>query len=165
MESWRWKARGSIAAFTESEVEEAALEWLEALGWQVAHGPEIAPDASSSERADYGAVAVERRLRDALDRLNPGLPADALDDAFRKLTRPEGATLETRNRAFHRLLVDGVTVEYRVGGGALQGAQVAVVDYEDPIQNGWLSTSSPSSRASTSAGRTSCCSSTAFRLV
>lgn len=73
MESWRWKVRASIAAFTESEVEEAALEWLEALGWQVAHGPEIAPDADSSERADYGAVVLERRLRDALDRLNPGL--------------------------------------------------------------------------------------------
>ena len=127
-----------MSRFTESEIEEAALEWLEALGWQAAHGPDIGPDADSSERADYGAVVLERRLRDALNRLNPGLPADALDDAFRKLTWPEGATLETRNRAFHRLLVDGVTVEYRVGGGALQGAQVAVVDYEDPIQNDWL---------------------------
>jgi len=128
----------SGSVFTETVVEAAALEWLEGLGWRLAHGPDIAPGAADAERADYGAVVLERRLRDALDRLNPGLPADALDDAFRKLIRPEGATLEARNRAFHRLLVDGVTVEYRVGSGALQGAQVAAVDYEDPIQNDWL---------------------------
>jgi len=64
-----------------------------------------------AERADYGEVVLEDRLRDALVRLNPGLPAEALDEASRKLTRPEGADLVQRNRAVHRLLVDGVTVE------------------------------------------------------
>ena len=100
-----------IASFTESEVEDAALDWLAGCGWSVAHGPDIAPDAPDAERADYGAVVLEGRLRRALDRLNPDLPAEALDDAFRKLTRPEGATVEVRNRAFHRMIVDGVTVE------------------------------------------------------
>ncbi|MDE2850548.1 MAG: type I restriction endonuclease subunit R [Acidobacteriota bacterium] len=126
------------ATFTESEVEDAALEWLQGLGWQVAHGPNIAPAAGSSERADYGAVVLERRLRDALDRLNPDLPAEALEDAFRKLTGPEGSSLEARNRAFHRMLVAGVTVEYRTDEGALRGAQVSVLDYEDAIHNDWL---------------------------
>ena len=55
-----------------------------------------------------------------MDRLNPILPVDALDDAFRKLTQPEGSTLEARNRAFHRILVDGVTVEYRTAEDVLQ---------------------------------------------
>ncbi len=58
-------------------------------------------------------MVLAQRLRDALARLNPALPAEALEDAFRKLTRPEGAALVARNRALHRLLVDGVTVEYR----------------------------------------------------
>ena len=49
------------------------------------------PDTPGAERADYGEVVLERRLRDALATLNPGLPADALDDAYRKLTRPEGS--------------------------------------------------------------------------
>ncbi len=124
--------------FTESEVEEAALEWLDGLGWRVAHGPEIAPGALDEERADYREVVLQRRLRDALERLNPALPAEALEDAFRKLTRPEGATLEARNRALHRMLVDGVAVEYRTAEGALRGAQVAVLDYEHPINNDWL---------------------------
>ena len=124
--------------FSESEVEAAALEWLESLEWTVAHGPDIGPDTTAAERADYGAVVLEARLRDALVRLNPGLPATALDDAFRKLTRPEGATLETRNRAVHRLLVDGATVEYRDENGAIRGAQANVIDFDDPAGNDWL---------------------------
>ena len=123
---------------TEADVEEAALDWLRDIGWQVAYGPDIAPDALGSERSDYGQVVLERRLRDALGELNPGLPAEALDDAFRKLTRPEGATLEARNRAFHRMLVDGVTVEHRADGGAVRGAQARVVDFDDPGANDWL---------------------------
>ena len=56
-------------------------------------------------------MVLERRLRDALARLNSTLPASALEDAFRKLTRPQGSTLEARNRAFHRMLVNGVEIE------------------------------------------------------
>src|SRR5919108_4083395 len=124
--------------FTESVIEEAALTWLERLGWTVKHGPEIAPGELAAERADYGQVILTQRLQDALAQLNPTLPTEALDDAFRKLTRPEGPTLEARNRAIHRLLVDGVTVEYRTGDGAIRGAQARVLDFDDPNNNDWL---------------------------
>ncbi len=127
-----------MTAVTEADVEEAALGWLAALGWQTAHGPDIGPGAPSEERASYGAVVLERRLRDALARLNPELPGEALDDAFRKLTRPEGSTLEARNRAFHRMLVEGVNVEYRTASGAIRGAQAAVLGYDDPAANDLL---------------------------
>ncbi len=127
-----------MTAFTESEVEAAALEWLEGLGWHVAYGPDIGPDGPAAERADHGAAVLERRLRDALARLNPDLPAATLDDAFRRLTRPEGTTLETRNRAFHRMTVEGVNVEYRNAEGALRGAQVKVIDFDDPGNDDWL---------------------------
>ena len=93
--------------FTESIVEEAALAWLKGQGWQVLLGADIAPGELAAERTDYGQVVLEQRLRDALARLNSTLPPEALDDAFRKLTRSEGPTLEARNRTLHRLLVDG----------------------------------------------------------
>ena len=127
-----------MTRITESVVEEAALGWLDSLGWSVAHGPDIAPDTLAAERADYGQVILERRLRDALAQLNQDLPADALDDAFRKLNRPEGTSLETRNRVFHRMLVEGVTVEYRAGNGAIRGAQARVIDFDVPANNDWL---------------------------
>jgi len=126
------------ARFTESTVEDAALAWLETIGWTVVHGPEIAPDMSAGERRDYGEVVLAGRLRDGLARLNTTLPAEALEDAFRKLTRPEGADLLQRNRAAHRLLVDGVTVEYRDARGAIRGAQARVIDFDDPAGNDWL---------------------------
>ena len=128
----------SDASLSESTVEAAALDWLARLGWAVAHGPDIAPDTPGAERSDYSQVVLARRLRDALAELNPALPAAARDDAFRKLTRPEGATLEVRNRAFHRMLVDGVTVEYRVADGRVRGAQAQVIDFDNPDNNNWL---------------------------
>ena len=155
-----------MTALVEADVEHAALEWLAVLGWQTAHGPDIGPGGTSEERPDYGAVVLERRLRDALARLNPDLPLDTLDDAFRKLTRPEGSTLEARNRAFHRMLGAGVPVEYRTDGGAIRGAQAAVIDYASPPPTtSSRSTRSPSPGASTPAARTLCYSSTACRLA
>jgi len=127
-----------MAHLTESEIESAALTWLLELGWQVKHGPDIAPDGLFAERRDYGEVVLTQRLRDALARLNPTLPAEALEDAFRKLTRPEGADLLQRNRALHRLLVDGVTVEYRTADGGIRGVPVRVLDFDDPDNNDWL---------------------------
>ncbi|MES0873156.1 type I restriction endonuclease subunit R [Sinimarinibacterium thermocellulolyticum] len=125
-------------SFTESDVEDAALDWLKASGWQIAHGPDIAPDMPAAERASHGEVVLGARLRDALARLNPTLPAEALEDAYRKLTRPEGADLVQRNRALHRLLVNGVTVEYRTREGEVRGAQAHVIDFDNPEANDWL---------------------------
>ena len=127
-----------MTTLTEADVEQAALYWLSALGWQVVHGSDIAPDTPNAERDDHSQVFLERRLRDALANFNPSLPSDALDDAYRKLTRPEGSTLEARNRAFHRMLVSGVEVEYRDADGRVRGDQVRVIDFDNPAANDWL---------------------------
>ena len=123
---------------TEADVEAIALEWLRNLGWAIAHGPDIAPDSPNAERNDYGQVVLERRLADALAALNRELPPPALEDAFRRLTRPEGSTLEARNRAFHRMLVNGVEIEYRDAEGRVRGDQVRVINFDEPARNDWL---------------------------
>ena len=127
-----------MADLNESTVEEAALAWLEAIGWRIAHGPDIAPDQPFAERVNYGEVVLSQRLHDALARLNPNLPGEALEDAYRKLTRPEGADLIQRNRAVHRAIVNGVTVEYRAVDGTIRGAQARVMDFDTPDNNDWL---------------------------
>ena len=121
-----------MTSFTESTIEQAALAWFESLGWTTAHGPEIAPGELYAERHEYGQVVLDQRLCDALARLNPDLPAESLDDAFRKLTRPEGSTLEAQNRAFHRILVDGVTVEYRTSDGGIRSVQARMIGSDHP---------------------------------
>ncbi|MBZ0102337.1 MAG: type I restriction endonuclease subunit R, partial [Thermoanaerobaculia bacterium] len=126
--------------FTESIVEEAALGWLAGLGFGVLFGPDLAIGMLGEERADpsFRDVTLGGRLRGALARLNPDLPPEALADAFRKVSRVEGASLIERNRALHRVLVDGVTVEYRRSDRSIAGAQARVVDYDEPANNDWL---------------------------
>jgi type I restriction enzyme R subunit len=51
--------------FTESVVEEAALAWLEGLGWQVLHGPEVALGESGAE-SNFGEMVLAQRVRDAV---------------------------------------------------------------------------------------------------
>ncbi len=124
--------------FNESTVEDAALSWLEGVGWTIAHGPDIAPEMQGAERDNYSDVVLAGRLRSVLTRLNPDLPIDAVDDAQRRLIDPAGATLEARNRAFHSMVVDGITVEYADTDGAIRGAQVRVIDVDTPETNDWL---------------------------
>ena len=124
-------------AFTESVVEHAALDWFRALGYDVVGGPDM-PPGPHALRESYADTIFPSVVRGGLTRLNPNLPAEALDDAFRKLTRPEGSTLEARNRAFHRFAVDGATVEYRDAGGTIRGAPVRMFDFEEPSNNDWL---------------------------
>jgi type I restriction enzyme R subunit len=126
--------------FAESDAEEAALGWLETLGYTVRHGPEIAYNVDGGERTDpgYHDTILQNRLHRALTRLNPGLPATAIFDAYRKVLQMEGTDPLARNRALHRMLVDGVNVEYTRSDGSIAGAQAQVIDFERPEQNDWL---------------------------
>ena len=127
-------------AIAESVVEEAALAWLGELGYAVRHGPAIAAGEPGAERTDpnYRDVVLAGRLRQALVRLNPDLPPEALEDAYRKLTRADAPSLVERNRAVHRMLVDGVTVEYRRPDGSIAGDQARVLAFDTPEDNDWL---------------------------
>lgn len=129
-----------MSRFTESIVEDAALAWLAGLGSGLLYGPDLAFGMLGAERKDPGFrdVLLEERLLQALERLNWELPAEALRDASRKVLRVEGASLVERNRVLHRMLVDGVTVEYRRPDGSIAGAQARVVDFDKPENNDWL---------------------------
>lgn len=124
--------------FTESVVEDAALEWFGELGYRVIHGPEIAPGEPAAERVSYEKVVLERRLREALATLNPGVPQEGLDEAFRKLTRISSPQLVAANHELHYYLVNGVAVEYLRGDGTIGYDPVRVVDFDKPVNNDWL---------------------------
>ena len=127
-----------MSTLTEANVEQITLSWLSTIRWQTAYGPDIAPNTPGAERADFTQVVLEERLRDALLNLNPDLPASALEGGLRCLINPDGPNLETRNRAFHRTLTNGVTVDVRGPDGTTTGVPAKVVDFEDPANNDWL---------------------------
>ena len=126
--------------FTESVVEDAALEWFEGLGYAVLHGPEIAAGEPGAERDDsgYRDVILERRLRQALVSLNPTLPPEAIADAYRRLTLADGPSPITRNHALHQRFAEGVNVEYTRPDGSIGGALVQVIDFDHAENNDWV---------------------------
>uniref|UniRef100_UPI00286C57D7 type I restriction endonuclease subunit R n=1 Tax=Gemmatimonas sp. TaxID=1962908 RepID=UPI00286C57D7 len=122
----------------EAIVEDAALAWFGELGYAVGHGPHIAPGEPAAERDGFGDVVLASRLRDAIARLNPGIPADARDEALRKVLRVAMPSLTQTNRAFHALLRNGVPVEYPRPDGSIAGDAARLVDFADPSANDWL---------------------------
>jgi type I restriction enzyme R subunit len=127
-----------MAHLTESDIETAALSWLADLGYQIHSGPDIPPGMPDAERDNYGEVVLKNRLRDALARLNPRVTADALEEAFRKLTQPASPSLVVNNHVIHKYLVEGVPVEYQRADGSIGGDLVRVLDYEEAENNEFL---------------------------
>ena len=130
-----------MTGLTESHVEQATLEWLEALGWQVVHGVDAAPDGSAAVRPAYADVILADRLRAAIARLNPHMPAETREEALRRVLASETPSLIEENRRLHRFIVDGVPVEFH-DGEIVRGDRVRLIDFDGAAgadRNDWLS--------------------------
>jgi type I restriction enzyme R subunit len=130
----------TTAKITESEIEEFAIELLRRQGYGYAYGPDIAPDGDTPERAGFGDVLLEERLRKAVGRINPGIPADVREDALKQLHRLNSPELVANNEAFHRMLTEGINVSCRKDG-VDRGDLVWLIDYDNPENNDFLATS------------------------
>jgi type I restriction enzyme R subunit len=119
---------------TEDDLEQLALTWFQDSGWDYLHGPNIAPDSETPERADYRQVLLPGHLRASLSRLNPNIPEAILDEVARQLAKPDHPSLIQSNRAFHEALIAGVPVEVEIDGEK-RGDRVQVIDFEHPERN------------------------------
>lgn len=127
-----------MSRLDEAAVEEAALSWFKELTYAVAHAPHLAPGEIASDRNSFADVVLVGRLHDGIGRLNPGISGDAREEALRKVLRHDASSLIANNRAFHRLLRDGVPVEYRRDEGSIAGDHVRLIDFDNPDSNDWL---------------------------
>lgn len=121
---------------TEDQLEQETLAWLQDVGYTHRYGPDIAFDGSSPERADYRQVVLPFRLREAINRLNPGIPVAAREDAIKQVTDLGIPSLLSANRAFHKMLVGGVPVQYQKDGET-RGDFVRLIDWAHPEKNEW----------------------------
>jgi type I restriction enzyme R subunit len=126
------------ANLTESVVEDASLEWFGNLGYAVGHGAHLALGEPGAERDSFSEVVLVGRLREAIRRLNPAIPEEAREEALRKVLRVGTPSLTQTNRAFHRMLRDGVPVEYPRPDGSIAGDHLRLVDFGDVRANDWL---------------------------
>jgi len=122
----------------ESIVEDAALTWFGELGYSCLGAEALTPALSHGERESYRDVMLVGRLRAAIRRLNPAIPEEAREDAVRKVLRLGTPSLAQTNRAFHRMLRDGVAVEYARPDGSIAGDHVRLVAFGDAQANDWL---------------------------
>ena len=121
---------------TEDQLERDTLAWLQDVGYTHRRGPDIAFDGATPERPDYRQVLLVHRLREAMARLNPGVPAAAREDAVKQVLDLGIPSLLQANRAFHKLLVGGVPVQYQRDGETI-GDFVRLVDWAQPGRNEW----------------------------
>ncbi|GLK90009.1 type I restriction endonuclease subunit R [Pseudomonas turukhanskensis] len=121
----------------EQQLEELCLSWFQQVGWHFAHGPDIAPDSSALERTDYRQVVLRERLLAGLARINPQIPAAALEQAVHALQTVSEPQMVVRNRSVHRLLLSGVAVEFAVGEEKKKD-WVYFIDFAQPSNNDFL---------------------------
>jgi type I restriction enzyme R subunit len=124
---------------TEDIVELAAIETLQELGWRYLHGSVIAPDGSAPERRSFGDVILIGRLEAAIARINPDAPEAARAEAMRRVLTGELPSLVEENRRIHKLLTEGVDVEYRADSGKTAATKIWLIDLERADANDWLS--------------------------
>ena len=127
-----------MAFLSEAEIESALLDQLRALGYSIEREEDIGPDGHRPERESHDEVLLRKRFEEAVDRLNPAVPPEARQDAIRRVTQSELPALLEENRRLHRLMTEGVDVEYYAEDGTLTAGKVVLVDFEHPENNDWL---------------------------
>lgn len=123
-------------SFTESDLEQAALEWFEELNYEKAYGPEISPEGEYPERQFYHDVILKDRLREALIRINKHVPREAIEEAIRVIEVPRSPSLLINNKAFQKMVTDGIDVQYQAANGEYPTEKVWLFDTDpDRIDN------------------------------
>ncbi|WP_176596479.1 type I restriction endonuclease subunit R [Sphingobium sp. 15-1] len=125
-------------SITEDIVELAALETLQELGWSYLHGSVIAPDGSAPERRSFGDVVLVGRLEAAVARINSDAPQAARNEAMRRVLTGDLPSLVEENRRIHKLLTEGVDVEFRGDDGKSASTKIWLIDLSTPDANDWL---------------------------
>lgn len=127
-----------MSNFIENDLEQAALEWLQDLGYQTQYGPDISPGGSFSERESFGDVVLYDRLHSALKRINKQYSNDTISELVKKITRQQSLSIVQNNVAFQKLLTDGIDVEVKQKDGSIKTEKAYIFDAKDIENNEFL---------------------------
>lgn len=126
-----------MSRLTENSIENFAIETLQSLGWDYVHGLAIAPGAEHAERESFEQIILKHRLRKAVSRLNPDIPADAQEQAVQKILRIYSPDLLHNNETFHQFLIEKVKIPYQQDGYE-RSHEVSLIDFDNPLNNEFL---------------------------
>jgi type I restriction enzyme R subunit len=123
---------------TEDQLEQLCLEWFQSIGYDTICGYDIAPDSDNPERSDYRQVILHGRLLSSLKQINPYIPEATLEQVVLQIATPETPILIINNKAFHRLFLEGVKVEFKDSTGKEKTDYVQLVDFSKVSNNQFL---------------------------
>jgi len=118
--------------------EQPTIDWLKELGYEYQFGPDISPGGLFLERDDFREVVLKKRLKKALQKINPQFSEKIINDAVEQVIRVEHPNLEIANKMFYEMLNRGVVVEVKKENGETRGDFVKLVDFENPENNDFL---------------------------
>lgn len=110
--------------------EEYCLPWFESLAWETIKEIDIAQDSNKRERDNYNEVLLKNTLKSSLIQINPQVPSETIDEVIVKLTKPESLDLIINNKEFHRLLLEGVDVKYKIDDEVVEDT-LFLIDFEN----------------------------------
>ncbi|MFC0039631.1 type I restriction endonuclease subunit R [Actinomadura rayongensis] len=126
-----------MSGYSEADFEHDVLDALGELGWEYRDGKQIA--VGSGERESWDELIIPGRLRDAIVRINPGLPASSVDEAAALVLSPQSQDVKAENRRIHEYLTDGIRgISYVDEYGAEQHPTVHLIDRSDPYRNDFV---------------------------
>jgi type I restriction enzyme, R subunit len=121
----------------ESVIEQITLDILrDENGYTVLYGTHIS--VGEQKEREYSEVVLQGRLRAAIDRLNPTIPAEAREEAAKKALRTVSVNLLENNEAFHLMLTDGIDIKFSIGDGKTKTDKVWLLDFAHPDNNEFL---------------------------
>ncbi len=141
-----------MVAFNEDAYEIQCLDWLQAIGWTWAKGPEIAHDGFMPERSSHKDVLLVDRVEDALSRINPGIPKDAIRKVRQSLESPGETDVLKANQQIHRWMTEGFPVKVREASGEETTKLLWLIDFENIENNDWLAVNQFSVEVDSKAG-------------
>ena len=126
-----------MALISEDHLEQQCCEWFTELGYTHVFAPQLDRDGTSPESTDFRQVILTGRLRSALQRLNPDVPASTIESEVLQLANPNVPGLLASNRQFHRWMTQGLPITYLEGNQQV-GIRLKVIGFNDPAANDWL---------------------------
>lgn len=124
-------------SFYESDIEQLALETLkDEHDYKILYGPDIS-EGEQKER-EYTEVVLQDRLKKAVDAINSSIPADAREEAVKKVLRTYSVSMMVNNESFHRMLTEGIDVKFNMDEGKARTEKVWLIDFTNPDNNEFL---------------------------
>jgi len=126
----------------EDSIEQSVIDIMKNdLGYDYIHGGEIAPDGPNPERKRWDDVILEKRLIDSVSKINKKkqIPQEDIERAVKDVLRLKGRNIIQNNEKFHKLLTEGIDLEYRKDG-KIKYDKLWLIDFENPKNNDFLVT-------------------------